>query len=104
MEQQLLQIAKQTHAVDPARLEQLLRKRHEDSSKDGAHPQDLDAYLLNCGIFTEDQVLRLFSELLGVPFVEQIVTANVPQEFVARVTSTTPIIMACWRSTAMKMP
>jgi general secretion pathway protein E len=47
--------------------------------------QTLDRLLVNSGYLTEKQMLRIFSECLGLEFHERIVDFTVPEHFVSRV-------------------
>jgi general secretion pathway protein E len=78
MKEKLLDIARKAQVLDVEKLQDFLAS-HTDSA------QRLDLALLESGLFTEDQVLRLFSELLGMPFYEQLKVSEVPAEFVALV-------------------
>ena len=77
MKDKLLEIARKTKIVDAAALEEFL------GQYDGT--ERLDEALLTSGTFTEEQVLRLFAELLGIGFAESIDVGQVPGEFVAAV-------------------
>jgi len=81
MKENLLKTARDTGIVDAVKLEKFLAKHQQDTSGSDAH-DGIDTALLNSGIFTEDQVLRLFGELLGIPFVEHIRPEEVPSAFV----------------------
>ncbi|MBN1764441.1 MAG: Flp pilus assembly complex ATPase component TadA, partial [Sedimentisphaerales bacterium] len=78
MKEKLLEIARNTNIADVQTLENFFERKSMDKKR-------LDLALLDSGIITEDQVLRLFSHLLGIPFVEQIKPDDVPEEFVMRV-------------------
>ncbi len=78
MKEALLKIAEETEIVSAKQLASFFEK-HADG------PERLDLALLNTGMFTEEQILRLFGAYLGLPYVEHIKPAEVPAEFVARV-------------------
>ena len=78
MKDKLLNIAREKQILDPEMLETALAKQGESGKR-------LDEVLLESGLFTEDQVLKLFAELLDLPYVEQIDPKNVPAEFISTV-------------------
>ncbi len=78
MKEKLLEIARKTKIIDARMLEAFLKQHSGDGER-------LDMALLESDVFSEDQVLKLFGELLDVPFVEQIKPSEVPAEFVAAV-------------------
>ena len=80
MKERLLEIARETNVVDYGMLESFISKHTEDEKR-------LDLSLLDSGMFTEDQILRLFSKLLNLSFLEQINPEDVPVEFVNNVPS-----------------
>ena len=77
MKELLIQTAKQTGLVD---VEQLARFLEENPG----HGRVDDA-LLSCPYFTEDVVLKLFAEALGMEFLPEISAKAVPPEFVEAV-------------------
>ena len=77
MKERLLEIARQTQIVDADRLGEFF-DRHNGENR-------LDLALLDYGLFTEEQVLRLLGEYLGLDYLEQIKVSEVPAEFVERV-------------------
>ncbi len=77
MKDLLIQTAKQTGLVDAEQLARFL----EENPGHGR----LDDALLNCPYFTEDMVLKLFAEALGLDFLPEISAKNVPAEFVEAV-------------------
>jgi len=93
MKNKLLEIARRTRIVDAAVLEDFFSKgmaEHAESAGSEGHAAEeltIDAALLKSGLFTEDQILRLFGEFLGIPFLEQIDPARIPPEFVSAVPS-----------------
>ena len=78
MKEKLLEIARTTDIVDAQALEDFFARHADD-------PRRLDLALLDFGLFTEEQVLKLFGQLLDIPFTETINTATVPAEFVTAI-------------------
>ena len=78
MREKLLDIARTSKIIDADKLQDFLAGHNDAAGR-------LDLALLDCGLFTEELVLRLFSELLGIPFFEQLKVADIPAEFVALV-------------------
>lgn len=74
MKELLLQTAKRTGLVDAEQLAKFL-----ENNKAG---QRLDDYLLGCPHFTEESVIKLFAEVLGLEFYAEIPANMVPPEFV----------------------
>ena len=93
MKNKLLEIARKTNIVDAAVLEGFFTKgmaeqvEGSDSEGHAAVKVTVDAALLKSGLFTEDQILRLFGKFLGIPFLEAIDPAKIPPEFVSVVPS-----------------
>ncbi len=77
MKDLLIQTAKRTGIVNAEQLADYLE------SNDGQGR--LDDVLLRCPFFTEEAVLKLFAEVLGLEFVEDISVDSVPSEFVENV-------------------
>ena len=77
MKDLLIQTAKQTGLVDA---DQLARYLDENPG----HGR-VDDTLLNCPYFTEDVVLKLFAEALGLEFLPEISAKAVPPEFIEAV-------------------
>jgi len=77
MKDLLIQTAKQTGLVDA---EQLARFLEENAGRGR-----VDETLLNCPYFTEDMVLRLFAEALGLEYIPDIPAKAVPAEFIEAV-------------------
>jgi general secretion pathway protein E len=77
----LIQTAGTTGLVDV----DLLRKVARDSKED---PRRLDQILLSVPQFTEDAVLRLFAEALGIQFFAEISPNSVPKHFIETVPAT----------------
>jgi len=75
MNEKLIQIARETNIVDTGELEEILNGIVEGD-------KTLDKALLECGRFTEEQVLKLFSQLLGLNYFDQIKPENVPNAFI----------------------
>jgi general secretion pathway protein E len=78
MKNLLIQTAKRTGLVDG----EFLERYFEENSSD---PRRLDQLLLTCASITEDAVLKLFAEALGIEFLDEIDARLVPQEFVEKV-------------------
>jgi len=77
MKDLLIQTAKQTGLVNA---EQLARYLDENAG----HGR-VDDTLLNCPYFTEDVVLKLFAEALGLEYLPEIPAKAVPPEFIEAV-------------------
>lgn len=54
----------------------------------GGDPRRVDELLLKCPDLTEDRVLRLFAEALGIPYLAEIAADDVPKEFIESVAAT----------------
>ncbi|MBN1435760.1 MAG: Flp pilus assembly complex ATPase component TadA [Sedimentisphaerales bacterium] len=80
MKQKLIEIARSTGLVDADVLAGFLQSHNGDRA--------IDKAMLDSTKFAEDDVLRLFSELLEMPYVEQIKADQVPTEFIAAVPAT----------------
>ena len=78
MKEKLLEIAQETQIIKPQMLAELVGKVPDE-------PQRLADAILDCPQLTEEQSLKLFGELLGVEFVEQINPTDVPNDFVSKV-------------------
>ncbi|MCK5271762.1 MAG: type II secretion system ATPase GspE [Sedimentisphaerales bacterium] len=81
MKQALIEIARKTNIADVRTLESFF-------DQNGDKGQRLDTALLGSGVLSEDQILRLFGEYLGLDFMEQIKPSDVPSEFVAKIPAT----------------
>jgi general secretion pathway protein E len=77
----LIQTAERTRLVDV----DVLRKIGRDSAQD---PRRLDQVLLSVPQFTEEAVLRLFADALGLQFYSEILPSSVPKHFVETVPAT----------------
>jgi general secretion pathway protein E len=77
----LIQTAERTKLVDV----DLLRKIGRESAQD---TRRLDQILLSVPQFTEDAVLRLFADALGLQFFPEILGSSVPKHFVETVPAT----------------
>jgi len=80
MKELLIQTAKRTGLVDVEQLAKFLKENNRQGR--------LDEALLNCPYFTEDTVLKLFAEALGLEFLPEIPTKAVPTEFIEAVPAT----------------
>ena len=78
MKNLLVKTAERTGLVEPDALAAYFEENKDD-------PRRADELLLNCPMFTEESVLRLFSEALSLPFVEEVQAKDVPREFVEKV-------------------
>jgi general secretion pathway protein E len=78
MKDKLINIARDKQILDPQVLESVLSKKAEAGKR-------VDEVLLESGLFTEDQVLKLFAEFLDLPYVEQVDAKKVPVEFISQV-------------------
>lgn len=81
MKDLLIKTAQRTGIVDA----EVLAKFLESS---GDSPQRLDELLLTCPQLTEETVLRLFAEVLGVEFFAEIDSASIPKLFIENVPAT----------------
>ncbi|MFC1635596.1 hypothetical protein ACFL5Z_12205, partial [Planctomycetota bacterium] len=77
MKDLLIQTAKQTGLVDADQLTRFLEENPGYGRVDDA--------LLGCPYFTEDVVLKLFAEALGLEFLPEISAKAVPPEFIEAV-------------------
>ncbi|MHC5082693.1 MAG: type II secretion system ATPase GspE [Planctomycetota bacterium] len=75
MKELLIQAAERSGVVSPDSLREFFTANAEDSRR-------VDAVLLSAPNFTEDVVLRLFAEALGMTFYEEINAAQVPEVFI----------------------
>jgi len=80
MKDLLIKTAERTGLIDAA---QLVRYLEESTDK-----SRLDEVLLNCPLFTEEAVLKLFAKALGWDFLSDISANTVPTEFVESVPAT----------------
>ncbi len=78
MKQLLIQTARESKIIDPEPLAQYI----EDNADD---PRRLDELLLNSPMFTEETVLRLFSEAFSIEYIDNISVDTVPKEFIEKV-------------------
>ncbi len=81
MKQLLLQTAERTGVVSVEVL-----NRYFDAN--GGDPRRIDELLLQCPDLTEDRVLRLFAEALGMEYLPEITADDVPREFIESVAAT----------------
>ncbi len=77
MKELLIQTARRTKLVDADQLEQYLEKNTGSDR--------IDEALLRCPFFTEETVLKLFSEALGQEYLSEISAKKVPVEFIESV-------------------
>jgi general secretion pathway protein E len=78
LKERLLSEARKSGLIDPEALSEFFAAHEGESVR-------LDQLLLNSPKFMEEQVLGLLGAVLGVPVLHEIVTANVPPEFLAAV-------------------
>ena len=78
MKELLIKIAQETGLVDSVELIKYLDENAND-------PRRLDEVLLSSPMFTEECVLKLFSNALDLPFYDEIKSVDVPKEFVEKV-------------------
>ena len=78
MKEKLLEIAQRTKIIDHDALADFFAKQTDED-------QRIDQALLDSVFFTEEQVLKLFAELFGIEYAEQVKSSDVPPEFVAMV-------------------
>jgi general secretion pathway protein E len=78
MKEQLVDIARKTQVMDAEALGRYLQESVNGNER-------VDEALLHSKVFTEEQVLKLFSEYLGLEYNEQITATEVPTEFVTAV-------------------
>ncbi len=81
MKDLLIKTAERTGLVDAEQLADFLEQNRESGAR-------IDEVLLRCPHFTEDVVLKLFAEVLGQDFIEDIQTKLVPEEFIEKVPAT----------------
>jgi len=81
MKDLLIQTAKRTGLADAEQLAKFLEENNEQNLR-------LDELLLGCPYFTEDVVLKLFAEALGLEFLSEISPKAVPVEFIEAVPAT----------------
>ncbi len=78
MKNLLIQTAERTGVVSP----DILSRYFDENSAD---PRRVDELLLSCPDLTEDMVLKLFAETLGIDFLPEVSADQVPVEFVEAV-------------------
>jgi len=78
IKEKLLEIARKTRPNEAEVLEKFFERSEADSKR-------LDVALLEAGVLTEEEILHLFGEALGLEFLEQIKPGEVPGEFVTKV-------------------
>ena len=81
MKDLLIQTAKRTGLADAEQLAKFLEENNAQNLR-------LDELLLGCPYFTEDVVLKLFAEALGLEFLSEISPKAVPVEFIEAVPAT----------------
>ncbi|MFZ9024526.1 MAG: hypothetical protein ACO3BO_07240, partial [Anaerohalosphaeraceae bacterium] len=78
MKDLLIQAAERKGIVDAKTLSDFFTENADDA-------RSIDQVLLSSPNFTEDVVLRLFAEVLGVIFFEEIAASDVPEAFIEHV-------------------
>ena len=78
MKELLIKTAQRTGTVDAEQLSEILERNKSEN-------QRLDELLLGCSQFTEEAVLRLFAESLGLEFYPEIDVDTVPKAFIENV-------------------
>jgi general secretion pathway protein E len=78
MKNLLIQTAKRTGIADADALEKYFEENKDD-------PRRPDELLMSSPEFTEDVVLKLFAETLAIPYLPEISTSEVPEEFIETV-------------------
>lgn len=78
MKEQLIETARRTGIIKPEALEQYLAEHADDARR-------IDEILLTAPQFTEESVLRLLAETLGLDYVEEIDASAVPTDFIEAV-------------------
>ena len=81
MKDLLIKTAERTGIVDAEALSRYFEEKTDD-------PRQVDEVLLGSPVFTEEEVLRLFAETLGVEFLPEIKASDVPAEFIEAVPAT----------------
>ena len=81
MKNLLINTARRTGIIDAASLESYFSERNGDKRR-------VDEILLSAPDFTEDAVLKLFAEALGMDYITEIHAADVPNEFIESVPAT----------------
>ncbi len=78
MKELLIQAAQRSGVVDAQLLRDFFAEHADDQRR-------IDQILLTAPTFTEDMVLRLFAEALGIPFFDEINPSDVPREFIEQI-------------------
>ncbi|MFH1615086.1 MAG: type II secretion system ATPase GspE [Planctomycetota bacterium] len=81
MKDLLINTARRTGIVDADQLARYLEENSRDVRR-------LDEVLLSCPHFTEEVVLKLFAEALGLEYLSEISPSDVPEDFVNKVPAT----------------
>jgi len=81
MKDLLIKTAERTGIVDAEALSRYFEEKAGD-------PRQVDEVLLSSPVFTEEEVLRLFAETLGIEFLPEIKASDVPAEFIEAVPAT----------------
>ncbi len=78
MKKLLIKTAERTGILDHKKLAKFLEESKEDNLR-------LDELLLNCPYYTEEMVLKLFAQTLGIEFYSEVPTSQVPPHFIESV-------------------
>ncbi|MHC4270949.1 MAG: type II secretion system ATPase GspE [Planctomycetota bacterium] len=81
MKNLLIKTAERTGIVDAGKLNDYFENNQEENIR-------LDDQLLRCPFFTEESVLKLFSETFHIPFVKEISPKSVPSAFIEAIPAT----------------
>jgi len=81
MKNLLINTAKRTGIINAGSLESYFAERNGDTRR-------IDEILLGAPDFTEDAVLRLFAEAIGMDYISEIHAVDVPREFIESVPAT----------------
>jgi len=81
MKDLLIKTAERTGIVDAEALSRYFEEKAGD-------PRQVDEVLLSSPVFTEEEVLRLFAETLGIEFLSEIKASDVTAEFIEAVPAT----------------
>lgn len=78
MKELLIQAAQRSGVINAQLLRDFFAEHADDQRR-------IDQILLTAPTFTEDMVLRLFAEALGIPFLDEINPSDVPREFIEHI-------------------
>jgi len=75
MKELLIQTAQRTGILDHKELARFLEESKDDSRR-------LDEVLLSCPKFTEEAILKLLAQILGIEFLSEVPSSQVPPDFI----------------------